>query len=301
MFEQKRSEGEALNKFAQKPLLRYPDFNEAVKTLEITYGMSAMNERACLVTGEPGVGKSTIAESVNYHLNKGYDSKRPRSVYVKLNSPKTIREFTEQMSNGLVTLRRKVSKTELNEQLRKAFINQGIEVLVLDEIQTLLPAVKESALARDMADAIKHLMEQLKLSVFMFGVEDASRLYDAEKYKKFTIGQLVSRSNATVRLKTFKNDEVWIKVLEYMDKHTYLPTDITLSEPKVAALVYEATKGNFRDLNNLIGACHTLYDLGKVKSLSVKTLALAYNHENSKEVENNPFLEINEQSIGWVA
>jgi len=301
MFEQKRNEGEALNQFAEKPLLRYPDFNEAVKTLEVTYGMSAMNERACLITGEPGVGKSTIAKTVNYYLNKGYDPKHPRSIYVKLDSPKTIREFTEQMSNGLITLRRKVSKTELKELLRKAFINQCIEVLVLDEIQTLLPAAKESALARDMADAIKHLMEELKLSVFMFGVEDASRLYDAAKYNKFTIGQLVSRSNATVRLKTFKNDDVWIKVLNYMEKHTCLPTEISLSDPKIADLIYEATKGNFRDLNNLIGACHTLYDLRKVESLSVKTLALAYNHENSKEVTSNPFIEVNAQGIDWVA
>lgn len=300
MFNFQRAEGEALSKFKNKPLLCYPKFNDAIRTLEITYAMSDMNERACLTTGVPGVGKSTIAETVNHHFNVGYEASRPRSVYVKLDSPKTLKDFTEQISNGVVSLRKKVSKTELKQQLQRALLSQGVEVLILDEIQTLLPAKKESSLARDMADAIKHLMEQCNLCVFMFGVEDENRLYDAEKYKKFTIGQLVSRSNATVRLSNFKNDNDWKAVLSYLNKHVYLPKEITLIEPDIADLIFEATKGNFRDLNNIIACCHAMYDLELVTSLNIKTLAIAFREVISKEPGLNPFVQYmsNKELVG---
>ncbi|MFC3677728.1 TniB family NTP-binding protein [Ferrovibrio xuzhouensis] len=137
--------------------------------------------RCLLVTGQPGVGKSTLLDKFRYmHLPYELDNRTIVPVLVVgLHRACTPKMLAEQMLRAMGVpegLCSKGTEASLTERVRHNLVEQRVQVVVLDEFQHLLEHRSKGGVSR-VADYIKTLLNLGVVSFVLSGVPDAEAIY----------------------------------------------------------------------------------------------------------------------------
>ncbi|QDP00232.1 ATP-binding protein [Thalassotalea sp. PS06] len=272
--------------FEKRPTFTYPQFDTALEQLSFTYNMQSYSKRLALVVGVSGTGKSMVAQAFVNKLNRG--NEYPIAYRVELNRPKSITVLLEQIAAPLVTLSTKVGESSMRYGLCAAIQSQNIKFIAIDNAHHALPIDENCSLKQALSEEFNHLNDSCDATFVLFGTEPTeSNMLEAE-YKKLSFGRLETRTNAIVRMHSFKFDETWFEAMKYMLSHIAAPHVLKLNN-ELLFKMFVATDGNFMVLNDLLIGAHVLVDQGQFNVIDDDTLAWAFDHVCSKTAAN-PFL-----------
>lgn len=277
----------------EKVYVKHPQFALALQQLDRLFqlGTELATPTGLRLVGPPGVGKTAL-------LRYFRDSLPSSSLYDKPTGALAIRLPNRPYAGHLIKallwqLKYPLtggSQRQLYERRRVVFDAiraKGTRIVVIDEAQHLVSRNADGNLKTIEGDAtefLRELIDETRVSLVLAGSQDLDGTGPA-------MDHLASRVNSRLELTEFRLDPVWAGFLVGYCKQV-TTFDLTLiSESDTIAKLFLATKGNARQLRQLVvEAVLIAADTGK-RSLDYETLKRAYSRAfGESAARSNPFV-----------
>lgn len=277
----------------EKVYVKHPQFALALQQLDRLFqlGTELATPTGLRLVGPPGVGKTAL-------LRYFRDSLPSSSLYDKPTGALAIRLPNRPYSGHLIRallwqLRYPLtggSQKQLYERRRvvyDAIKAKGTRIVILDEAQHLVSRNSEGnpkTVEGDATEFLRELIDETRVSLVLAGSSDLDGIGPA-------MDHLSSRVNSRLEIKEFGLDPTWAGFLVgYCRQVTTFDLRL-ITEPDTIAKLFLATKGNARQLRQLIvEAVLIAADAGK-RSLDYETLSRAYGRAfGESSARSNPFV-----------
>jgi len=163
----------------------HDQFKAGLELLADTHQMSGLDNAGLIITGMPGVGKSTL---LNTYVKQVYAKPcyQPSDVVTPLpvlkvrvpgrpTIPRTIEKILMASEHLVVGARRSDS---LDRRLHQLIVHQGVEMIIFDEFQHLLPQNATRQVANATINFIKLLVDDHKLAFCFTGLPNMAHVLD---------------------------------------------------------------------------------------------------------------------------
>lgn len=209
--------------------------------------------RSLRVLQPSGAGKSTSAKQHKAHVEAqpGRVAGTRPVLHVTLSTTGTPRSLSASILDELGDSYSSVGTEELLlKRVRKAFEKEGVELLIIDELNHCAQKV----LGRDVSNTLKNMLTQGWVPIAFMGTSDARQLFTANR-------ELKNRSFAQTSLAplTWDHDEdqeLWCGFLAAMDQqlvaHGLMRCSSDLTDERVAEGLCTAANGLIGELHNIL-------------------------------------------------
>lgn len=277
----------------EKVYVKHPQFALALQQLDRLFqlGTELTTPTGLRLVGPPGVGKTAILRYFRDSLPSSSLYDKPAGA-LALRLPyrpyagHLIRALLWQLKYPLTA----GSQKQLYERRRVVFDAikaKGTRIVIIDEAQHLVSrnsAGNPKTIEGDATEFLPELIDETRVSLVLAGSQDLDGIGPA-------IDHLTSRVNSRLELSEFGLDPTWAGfLLGYCRQVTAFDLRF-ITESDTIAKLYLATKGNARQLRQLIVETVLIAaDAGK-RSVDYETLRLAYGRAFGDSSErSNPFV-----------
>ncbi|AND41444.1 TniB family NTP-binding protein [Cytobacillus oceanisediminis] len=273
--------------------IHHPRFKKALELIKLCHKSKEISSdpQCMLITGPSGSGKSTILESYfSRYQSTTYVNTRTKKVILagEIPSPTTINTFLETMLDRLgdpFPTRGTIGNK--NHRLVKLIEDCSVEIILLDEFQHFVHS-ENQRVNRAVADCFKSLVNQTKVPVVLFGLEDAKTVLDCNS-------QLKRRFSISFSLPPFgdedeRREKEFRTLLNQIDNKLPFPIMGGFSKPEIAKLIMAATEGNMNSIIKLVKGA-ALFALEEQKNhIEIADLYKAYQIHSYILKGTNPFI-----------
>lgn len=235
-----KSKAERILAVQTERVVLYPRLGEAVnRVLWMIKQKPRSRAPGLIVTGPTNSGKTTLG---NWILNKYsqlspssfIDSVRPCAVMIELSGLTTQRgvygRILEQI-HAPVDSHARLADRELVVTMTLRNIN--CRLLILDEAQDVLKTSERDQ--QRVLDAIKYLMNSLKMPVLALGVEQAGKAFDSDQHLRARFSE--------IKLPAWRDDDDLIDLLASLEPNLLLQGGVNLRTRKMIAKLLELSGG----------------------------------------------------------
>lgn len=199
--------------------------------------------KGLLVIGPIGSGKSTLGTLIENTLASATKPNAKSIVSISMTGLTTMRAVFGRILeslNGPVLASQRTADREL--AVLRVLKGVGCRMLILDEVQDVLkrsPAEQRRAL-----DAIKFLMNELKLPVVALGSEDSARAFGEDRH--------LSARFKTFHLPVWRHDDVFADFLSSLEMRLPLSRSSALTTKAAMSFLIKESKGSLDGIMTLI-------------------------------------------------
>ena len=286
---------------------RHPQLEGVHEAIGRCHATNGRNARCTLISGDTGIGKTQAIESyiARYPSIDHPAWTQIRVLYVSLKQRTTTKEIILKLYRALGIRRRGGTEGELFEDLLELLPRCGVELIVIDEVQHVLPGHSHRRL-QETRDFFKSLLDQSQVPLVFVGLPKAVGLLESpdeatvsKKPKSasrlsFITGeegdQLKDRTQRGYRMCPYAIDsKPWRKVLGSYQKSVGVPC-LSLASDELAYRCWLASKGRLRRMSNILGEAIEITE--GARQITKKTLADAFDRVESLQDSSlgNPFL-----------
>ncbi|MDN3653599.1 TniB family NTP-binding protein [Thalassotalea ponticola] len=250
------------------------------------------NKKGVLIYGESGEGKSFLAEQYEalFPPRKVREKTfRPVFRYRFKQSNKQIDDILKLLIKALGTTppKGKTEPGELDEQFRHLVKELGVELIILDEIQQVLPNT-DGVTALNTLKYFCSLLDELPASIVFIGSERAMRLLTFGKTDKTVDDneQLSRRMMRSVKLEKIEpRTDDWLECINWFIDKIGFPFLNYKDGPLLNRLYLAYMERSFSTLESLF----LLEDMSDIKDKSVLLSKLKENYSMYGKAKLNPF------------
>lgn len=277
----------------EKIYVRHSQFDVVLQQLDRLFqlGTELDNPLGMQVVGPPGVGKTALLRYFRESLPQSslYDRSSAALAVRVPNRPYAghliralLRQLRYQVSGG--SYKQLYGRRQVVIDAVRA---KGTRLIMIDEAQHLVPRKASGdprSVENEVTEFLRELIDETSVSLVLSGSPDLDDSLQAMEH-------LSSRVSTRTELKEFSLDATWAGFLK---GYTRLSTAFDISmiaEPDTMAKLYLTTKGNARQLRQLIvEAVLVAADAGKLR-LDYETFRTAYNRAfGDGAMRSNPFV-----------
>ncbi|RCS31566.1 hypothetical protein DEO45_00140 [Rhodanobacter denitrificans] len=235
-----KSKAERIMAVQTERVVLYPRLGEAVnRVLWMIKQKPRSRAPGLIVTGPTNSGKTTLG---NWILNaysqlspsSFIDSVRPCAVMIELSGLTTQRgvygRILEQI-HAPVDSHARLADRELVVTMTLRNIN--CRLLILDEAQDVLKTSERDQ--QRVLDALKYLMNSLKLPVLALGVEQAGKAFDSDQHLRARFSE--------IKLPSWKDDDDLIDLLASLEPNLLLQRSVNLRTREMVKKLLELSEG----------------------------------------------------------
>lgn len=283
----------------EKLFINHPSFERCFNKIKECHEHSKISVEplCCLITGEPGVGKTTLCTK--------YEEAHPR---VELNEKTRIPVLVSRIPIPTTT---KNMVTALLKSIDDPLADKGtaytkttrlfdfiekceVEMLILDEFHHVIDR-DSNRVIYEVSDWLKQLINETKIPIALVGLPHSIRILEAND-------QLNRRFALKDRLVNFEwidkkkdkgsnNDNDFRYFLKAVDKSLPLAEHSNLAGSLVAYRMWKATQGNVNRTMKIIRyAARLTLEAGQEK-ITLEFLKIAYEKMFGSEDQDNPFTD----------
>jgi DNA replication protein DnaC len=217
-------------------VVRHPAVNSALSYANwLLFEPKRTRPKGLHVIGPIGSGKSTLGALIENTLAPTSTSNAKGIVSISMTGLTTMRAVFGRILeslNGPVLASQRTPDREL--ATLRVLRNIGCRMLILDEVQDVLkrsPAEQRRAL-----DAIKFLMNEMKLPIVALGSEDSERAFGEDRH--------LSARFKTFRLPVWKQDDVFADFLHSLEMRLPLRRPSALTTKAAMSFLIKESKGS---------------------------------------------------------
>jgi hypothetical protein len=276
---------EDINHFLAQPVY-HGSFNKAHKHIKKAYKSFGLVPKSCYITGDSGVGKSTLAETAKYKIlaqtASCKDAEIKPVIMVTLTDgalPDNVRkDLLEELGVDFTGYAGRSLKELLEKQLKVC----GVRLIIFDEFQHLV-RTRDKEVNKKACDFVKMLIIETKIPVVLLGTPTGKKLFELDNQIRTRIvdaGELVYMS--CENKDSFEYFRFFIKQL--MQNFPLETVDLSTDE-NIQRLML-ATGGNLRTLETLLSDVLATHRDGK-KHLEICDYQEAYEFARITELRRN--------------
>ncbi|WP_334108638.1 TniB family NTP-binding protein [Methylobacillus sp.] len=278
--------------FVRQVKVNVEGFNQARKFIDALLARAKHTRKpgGLWILGSGGVGKSFILDDI-YHRYPPKETQSTRHTPVLSLSF----EGTPVWSTILLSLILQLGQDpdllhyrkndDLRDYLVDALPECGTVAIMFDEAQHLWLNTKakrvQDRMGGALGDAIKRLYDDLQVAFIFTGTPGLIKVYEDDAQAK-------TRWSGLLQLQEFVFDNRFIGLLKALEEAIPLEGQSQLTDENTAFKLYQASKGNFRLLKDLLA--EAVFLAANSNSLSISTRHLANAFFNRFCAVENPFL-----------
>lgn len=296
---------EEREKLIENLFIMYPSFERCLNKIKECHEQSKLSiEPLCaLITGEPGVGKTTLCEK--------YEGMFPRQELEEKTKIPVLLSYVP------IPATPKNMVTALLASLRDPFADKGtvfiktlrlfsllktceIEIIIIDEFHHIIERDSDRVI-HDVSEWLKQLINKGKLPIILVGLPHSVKILEANPQlaRRFAMrdeltdfewivkGNKDKTKRKTKETKTNKNDyRVFLKII---DDGLPLAESSNLADRKIAYRMWNATSGNVNRTMKLIRYAAKLAINSGEERITLSFLETSYDILFSDDTNPNPF------------
>lgn len=278
--------------FVRQVKVNVEGFNQARKFIDNMLARAKHTRKpgGLWILGSGGVGKSFILDDIYYRYP-------PQETQSSRYTPVLSLSFegTPVWSTILLSLILQLGQDpdllhyrkndDLRDYLVDALPQCGTVAIMFDEAQHLWLNTKakrvQDRMGGALGDAIKRLYDDLQVAFIFTGTPGLIKVYEEDAQAK-------TRWSGLLQLQEFEFDSRFIGLLKALEEAIPLEEQSQLTDQSTALKLYQASKGNFRLLKDLLA--EAVFLAANENSVSISTKHLANAFFNRFCAVENPFL-----------
>lgn len=288
-------------KYVENIRVLHPQFKATMRLIEEAHQESLYSADPCslLIYGDSGSGKTTLFETyirqhdqVSSQIVDGIKSSTRIILHASVPFPATHSTVTERLLKKLGDpYTNKGTLAQKDFRLTNLINQNNIQLIMLDEIQHFVDRDREKVIYK-VSDWFKSLINETKIPVVLFGLEDATQVLDYNP-------QLSRRFPIRVQMKPFgygnsKEIEEFQMLMFAIDKQLQEVFErmANFADEDMCERMYYATGGSIDSIMKLIRKSAKNAFLRDAENIDLVDLASAYNlysHVN-RNSDINPFV-----------
>jgi len=230
-----------------KTLVHYADFDRVLDAIEEVH-RSHLSSRAksLIITGLSGLGKST---AMNFHQEKYPDRENGDVIpilRINLHSVPTDKGIVDAILckiDPYASNKSHLNSLHMKNRLLKLLDQYSVEMIVIDEIQHILPGHNERKRMQHFIDSLKHLIDETGLPFILIGQPSASDILSFEDPGSGEENQLRQRFRNTIELSSIPYEShAWKKVINAYRSELSMDS-IDFTEGELGLRFHAASKG----------------------------------------------------------
>ncbi|EJL3952840.1 TniB family NTP-binding protein [Vibrio cholerae] len=260
----------------------YPDVQQIFDGLDWIVRRSQFGNftPSMLITGGTGAGKtSLINHYVKYHFNDN-------EVLITRVRPSFIETLIWAIDKLGIPYNTRSKRSEIG--LQDYFINSvkksNLKLLVIEEAQELFECASPKE-RQKIRDRLKMISDECRLPIVFIGIPTAKLILEDSQWDRRI---MVKRELPYIRITSESSLDVYIDLLEELEKQLPISVQPELSEMDIAMRLLSATKGMLGAIKELVGYALELALLSGKSAITNDEFALGFERINGPGV-TNPF------------
>jgi energy-coupling factor transporter ATP-binding protein EcfA2 len=297
--------------FFMEKTFNYQQIIEAESELEELIKFSGTEGQITMLVGESGTGKTKFIDRLkkNYPPIKkdNFTFAVPQIVEISPVPGASTKMIYEEIL-GELSITPIGNETRLKRQLKTVIANSCVKLIVIDELQHVLPHKSDSKKAQKVADTIKLIADQTKCTFLLVGLESSlSMINSAQTSQKSPTQQdkeqLFRRSRSYIRLTPishlddFQMNKILIgfsMIFEQIRIEFGIRT-INLSDPGTSRMLWAASQGYIGRLGQIFReAIELVEEKGQIQ---LRHLACGYEKVNNWENSKKNIFKLNSKEL----
>lgn len=267
---------EVINEYLAEPIY-HPTFNQAYKHIHKAFGSYGRRPACCYVTGDSGVGKTTLAKTVYYEIMGTFEPSSVANiipvVMVALQDKTLPDDVRKDILDKLDVDSTGYSGRRLRTLLEKQLKVCGVQLIIFDEFQHLVRKYDRDV-NRNACNFIKNLIDTTGIPVVLLGTPNGKKLfelYDELRTRFVCAGELELMSCDN----DFTFDYFSIYLADLMRRFPLKTVDLSKGDSPYRVML--ATGGNLRTLELLLSEV-LAENYNSTKELGLKDYQEAYRY-----------------------
>ncbi|TQO83802.1 TniB family NTP-binding protein [Vibrio cholerae] len=260
----------------------YPDVQQIFDGLDWIVRRSQFGNftPSMLITGGTGAGKtSLINHYAKYHFNDN-------EVLITRVRPSFIETLIWAIDKLGIPYNTRSKRSEIG--LQDYFINSikksNLKLLVIEEAQELFECASPKE-RQKIRDRLKMISDECRLPIVFIGIPTAKLILEDSQWDRRI---MVKRELPYIRITSESSLDVYIDLLEELEKQLPISVQPELSEMDIAMRLLSATKGMLGAIKELVGYALELALLSGKSAITNDEFALGFERINGPDV-TNPF------------
>ncbi|EPO2917090.1 transposition protein [Vibrio cholerae] len=260
----------------------YPDVQQIFDGLDWIVRRSQFGNftPSMLITGGTGAGKtSLINHYAKYHFNDN-------EVLITRVRPSFIETLIWAIDKLAIPYNTRSKRSEIG--LQDYFINSvkksNLKLLVIEEAQELFECASPKE-RQKIRDRLKMISDECRLPIVFIGIPTAKLILEDSQWDRRI---MVKRELPYIRITSESSLDVYIDLLEELEKQLPISVQPELSEMDIAMRLLSATKGMLGAIKELVGYALELALLSGKSAITNDEFALGFERINGPDV-TNPF------------
>ncbi|MCG3726948.1 TniB family NTP-binding protein [Vibrio cincinnatiensis] len=260
----------------------YPDVQQIFDGLDWIVRRSQFGNftPSILITGGTGAGKTSL---INYYLKHNFNDNEVLVTRVRPSFIETLIWAIDKLGIPYNT-RSKRSEIGLQDYFINSVKKSNLKLLVIEEAQELFECASPKE-RQKIRDRLKMISDECRLPIVFIGIPTAKLILEDSQWDRRI---MVKRELPYIRITSASSVDVYIDLLEELEKQLPIPVEPELSDMDTAMRLLAATKGMLGAIKELVGYALELALLAGKSAVTNEDFVLAFETINGPDVLN-PF------------
>lgn len=260
----------------------YPDVQQIFDGLDWIVRRSQFGNftPSMLITGGTGAGKTSL---INYYLKHHFNDNEVLVTRVRPSFIETLIWAIDKLGLPHNT-RSKGSEIGLQDYFINSVKKSNLKLLVIEEAQELFECATTKE-RQKIRDRLKMISDECRLPIVFIGIPTAKLILEDSQWDRRI---MVKRELPYIRITSASSVDVYIDLLEELEKQLPIPVEPELSDMDTAMRLLAATKGMLGAIKELVGYALELALLAGKSAVTNEDFVLALETINGPDVLN-PF------------
>ncbi|EJL6287699.1 TniB family NTP-binding protein [Vibrio cholerae] len=260
----------------------YPDVQQIFDGLDWIVRRSQFGNftPSMLITGGTGAGKTSL---INHYVKDHFNDNEVLITRVRPSFIETLIWAIDKLGIPYNT-RSKRSEIGLQDYFINSVKKSNLKLLVIEEAQELFECASPKE-RQKIRDRLKMISDECRLPIVFIGIPTAKLILEDSQWDRRI---MVKRELPYIRITSESSLDVYIDLLEELEKQLPISVQPELSEMDIAMRLLSATKGMLGAIKELVGYALELALLSGKSAITNDEFALGFERINGPGV-TNPF------------